>query len=295
MNNAASLLKKAFKVLLYSVVIIALIYFVFIFSFGGYGKKPLTLNQPKNSTGRLLFAHRGLSGYYPESSMASVQAAKDIGFDGVELDIQKNGEGELIIFHDETCERLLGIKGTIDTMTMAEIKKYPLIFQEKTKSNSYVISVKELLDIYKDSLFFYFDMKLKDFETADDLVKLIKQYGIEKSCIVANSDFPFIFYIEHTYPDISTVLEGFDAGKEWTYYLMPKSLKPDFYSGFSWNVTQEHVDWLKKNDLLNTRIAYGVGVDNIKTMVDYGLTNLIIDYDTNITSVKLFNKKLVLN
>jgi glycerophosphoryl diester phosphodiesterase len=280
MNRSTSFFKKTFKVLLYTLLIVAGIYLTFMFAFGGYGKKPITLTMPTNNNGHIFFAHRAMSGYYPESSLSAVKGAKDEGLNGVELDIQKDRNGELIIFHDESCERLLGFKGLIDTMTLAEIKKYPLIFQEKVKSDSYVISVKELLDNYSNKLLFYFDMKLTDFKTADDMVKLIRHYGIEKSCIVANSDFPFVFYIEHTYPEITTVLEGFDAGKEWTYYLMPKNLKPDFFSGFSWNLDAAHVAWLKKHDLVDRRIVYGVGIDNIKTMLNYGLKHLIVDYDT---------------
>jgi glycerophosphoryl diester phosphodiesterase len=265
-----------------SLLILIILYVLFILSFGGYGKKTATFGLPGSKNKSFFFAHRALSLYYPESSIEAVKAAKQRGLDGVELDIMKDRNGELIVFHDqEDCQRLLGFTGRIDTMTLAEIKKYPLIFGEKIKSSSHVMSLDELAESgYKDSLLFYFDMKLTDLKTADDMISFIKKNKIEKNCLVANSSFSFVFYIEYKSPEINTVLEGFDAGKEWTYYLMPKSLKPDFFSGFSWNLDQSHVNWLKKNDLLDSRIVYGVGLENLPVMQSYGLKNLILDYDT---------------
>src|SRR3954466_1626272 len=104
MTKTAAFFRRLLKVLLYIGIVIIVLYVALMFTFGGYGKKPANLSRPKTGNGLTLFAHRALSLYYPESSMLAVQGAKRKGFSGVELDIQKDGDGELIIFHDEDCE-----------------------------------------------------------------------------------------------------------------------------------------------------------------------------------------------
>jgi len=142
-----------------------------------------------------------------------------------------------------------------------------------------------LLDRHSKDFLFYFDMKLTDFKTAEDMVDLIKEYGIEKNSIIANSDILFVFYLENKHREISTALEGFDTGKEWTYYLMPRKLKPDFYSSFYWNIDADHVEWLKDHKLMDQRIAYGMVPPDIKPMKDLGITNMIVDYDSTMGNV----------
>ena len=53
------------------------------------------------------FAHRGFSGKYPENTMLAFQKAVEIGADGAELDVQLTKDGEVVIIHDETIDRLL--------------------------------------------------------------------------------------------------------------------------------------------------------------------------------------------
>lgn len=274
--------KRLLKGLAYTLLALIGIYLAFMFSYGGFGKKEAGINSHNSAPeDKLLFAHRGIDLYYPESCELSIDMAKDAGFPALEIDIRRDKNGELIVFHDDFCERLLGVKGDVDTMSYSDLKKYPLLYREiKYDTNVYMITLRELLDKYSKDFLFYFDMKLTDFETADDMVKIIKEYHIEKHAIIANSDILFVFYLENKHREISTALEGFDSGKEWTYYLMPKKLKPDFYSSFYWNIDSDHIDWLKKKDLMDQRIAYGMVPPDIKPMMDFGISNMIVDFDS---------------
>ena len=57
-------------------------------------------------------AHRGLwsPGGAPENSLAAFQHAVERGY-GVELDVQLSADGEAVVFHDDTLERLTASKG----------------------------------------------------------------------------------------------------------------------------------------------------------------------------------------
>jgi hypothetical protein len=270
------------KSILWTFLILAFIsiaYFGFMLIGGGFGKKPLDIKEMNDDNSPFLFAHRGISAYYPENTRESIEAAKMQGFKGLEIDIRKSSDNEFILFHDEDCSRLLGISGKICDLSTAQIKEHHLIFNN-TQSASTVITLKEMLDEYKDDFIFYFDMKLKGFDDADDLVGIIQSYGIARSSIIASTSGFIVFHIENKYPEINTALEGFNSGKEWIYCLFPKKFKPDFLSSFAGKVDEKHISWLKKRDLLSSKIVYDVDRGNYDKVVQLGLKNLIMDYDS---------------
>jgi len=189
------MLTKVLKITAYTLAAIIGVYLLVMFSFGGYGKKDFRTNLVKGCTdSSLFFAHRGLSRYYPENTRLAMEMAKDAGFKAVEVDIERDKNGNLIVFHDNSCQRLLGFPGDIDTMSAKELSRYPMLFNEvKYDSAVYMMTLKELLTNHHEDLIFYLDMKRSELEVADDLVSLIKSCGAEKECIVANSDITFIF------------------------------------------------------------------------------------------------------
>jgi glycerophosphoryl diester phosphodiesterase len=73
-------------------------------------------------------AHRGLhdlkSGIV-ENSMAAFKAARDSGF-AMECDVQISRNGEAMVFHDFTLDRLTSEKGEVKSRTTAELQKLRL-------------------------------------------------------------------------------------------------------------------------------------------------------------------------
>ncbi|GAF85873.1 unnamed protein product, partial [marine sediment metagenome] len=54
----------------------------------------------------MIIGHRGTKGKVMENTLESILYAIDLGVDGVEFDIQKCYTGEIVIFHDDTLDRL---------------------------------------------------------------------------------------------------------------------------------------------------------------------------------------------
>jgi len=73
-----------------------------------------------------IWAHRGSSHKYIENSLAAFEQAVEDGADGVELDVQRTLDGELIVFHDENAKRLTGVDKFIWEMTLDEIQALTL-------------------------------------------------------------------------------------------------------------------------------------------------------------------------
>ncbi len=67
-------------------------------------------------------AHRGASGDYPENTLAAFRAAIAVGADCCELDVQRSGDGALVVIHDERVERTTNGRGAIADLTLAQLK-----------------------------------------------------------------------------------------------------------------------------------------------------------------------------
>ncbi|HKT86436.1 MAG TPA: glycerophosphodiester phosphodiesterase family protein [Novosphingobium sp.] len=67
------------------------------------------------------YAHRGLHGAgAPENSMAAFERALARGL-GVELDVQRSGDGQPVVFHDDDLDRLTGETGPVIRRSAAQL------------------------------------------------------------------------------------------------------------------------------------------------------------------------------
>lgn len=72
------------------------------------------------------FAHRGLhDAARPENSLSAINAAVQAGY-AVEVDVQPSSDGEAMVFHDYTLDRLTGEAGRTDARTAAELNSIAL-------------------------------------------------------------------------------------------------------------------------------------------------------------------------
>lgn len=68
-------------------------------------------------------AHRGLhtpGKAVPENSIPAFTAAVDAGY-GIELDIRLSADGEVVVFHDDTLDRMCGVPGRVDEKSFEEL------------------------------------------------------------------------------------------------------------------------------------------------------------------------------
>ena len=80
------------------------------------------------------FAHRGLHSRdksVPENSLAAFRLAAQAGY-GVELDVQLSKDGQVVVFHDDTLDRVCGVHSRVDEKTFAELRQLRLCGTEET-------------------------------------------------------------------------------------------------------------------------------------------------------------------
>ena len=96
---------------------------------------PLALLAPGRATKRqkapfwgVNFAHRGLhtrDKSIPENSLPAFERAAHEGY-GIELDVQLSKDGKVVVFHDDTLDRVCGVHARVDEKTWAELQELRL-------------------------------------------------------------------------------------------------------------------------------------------------------------------------
>ena len=80
------------------------------------------------------YAHRGLhtkDRTVPENSLAAFRRAAERGY-GIELDVQLSRDGQVVVFHDDTLERVTGVVGRVDSYDYEDLSQMHLCGTEET-------------------------------------------------------------------------------------------------------------------------------------------------------------------
>lgn len=121
------------------VVLIVVLIFLFILLF--MAMPSLRRHPDRKLLEGLIIAHRGLhDDKIPENSIPAFLEAAAHGF-AIENDIHVTADGEIVVFHDNTVERMCGANRKIEEMTLAEIKELRL-----KNTDERIPTLKECLD-----------------------------------------------------------------------------------------------------------------------------------------------------
>lgn len=89
--------------------------------------KPATASTAPTSLAKLTrYAHRGLAIHHTENTLDAFAAAVAAGAQWIEIDVHATRDGHVMIFHDETLNRVAGISGRIDQKTFQEVRQIKL-------------------------------------------------------------------------------------------------------------------------------------------------------------------------
>ena len=90
-----------------------------------YAVAPGHLSRQKRSMFRgINYAHRGLHSRdrsVPENSLPAFRKAAREGY-GIELDVRLSKDGKVVVFHDDTLERVCGVPSRVDELTWEELR-----------------------------------------------------------------------------------------------------------------------------------------------------------------------------
>ncbi len=154
-----------------------------------------------------IFAHRGGYSYGPENTLQTILFNIANNINCVEIDIRMTKDNELVVFHDETIERVLECESPkkISEITLPELKTYP--FRNKQFGQIYITTFQELVDtltalIPRRKMNFLLELDWKP--SGDDnkiAIQKLKSMVAEKEKIFGDGLFNY-FYLTTFYPDV---------------------------------------------------------------------------------------------
>lgn len=132
-------------------------------------------------------AHRGLSALTPENTLPAFAAALALGADEIEFDVRLTKDGQLIVSHDDTLERISDGTGSLAEKTLAELRK--LNAGAKMGWQTPFCTAEEVFAMFANRIMFNIHLKEhgENGYLIKELVRLVDKYDAHKSVYFAAS------------------------------------------------------------------------------------------------------------
>ena len=125
----------------------------------------------------LAMAHRGFSLGGLENSMAAFRAAVDLGFGHLETDVHTTADGVLVLFHDESLDRITEERGRIADLPAAAVARARIGGTEP------ILRFEELVAAFPDVRL---NIDVKDWNSVATLASAIERHGLHDRVLVAS-------------------------------------------------------------------------------------------------------------
>ena len=130
----------------------------------------------------IIFGHRGAPGYprFGENTISSFNKALSCGATGLEFDVRRSRDGQIVIIHDETIDRTTNGSGRVADLTYEELKRFDAGAGDSIPLLSHV------LDEFGPRCLL--NIELKDPGLGADLKKMLLEKRLERHAIVSAFD-----------------------------------------------------------------------------------------------------------
>lgn len=128
----------------------------------------------------LIIAHRGASAYEPENTLRAFDLAIGQGAQMIELDLHVTADNQVVVIHDPALDRLTNLKGRVDRMTLAEIKRADAGKGER------VPTLDETFDLTMGKVQLY--LEIKDPRAALPTLQIIRDRQCQSQSLLASFD-----------------------------------------------------------------------------------------------------------
>jgi glycerophosphoryl diester phosphodiesterase len=140
-----------------------------------------------------VFGHRGSAGTHPENTIASFQAAVDLGVRYLETDVHMTRDGEIVVSHDGDLERICGRAGVIKEMDYADLAKADAGYAFTLDGREFPFRGKgmriprlaELLATFPSALF-NIDLKSEDLSITKSALRVIDAAKMRRRVLLAS-------------------------------------------------------------------------------------------------------------
>lgn len=129
-----------------------------------------------------IVAHRGIWSDAPENSLLSIGRAIAAGYDIVEIDVRRTADGEFVLLHDDTLERMTGVDRQPEQMTLEELTSLSLRNRDGGPRNPVtdekLPSLREVFELTRNRIFIHLDIKHR--HVIPDVLDFARKMEVEK-------------------------------------------------------------------------------------------------------------------
>jgi len=265
--------------MLIPLALVLLLFGVAVVVGGGLGAKRVGLSGALHSSKPLIMAHRGVWSDYPQNSWAAFNAARNAGFDAVEIDVKRSADGHFYLFHDRESSKLLGVDVNLKTQRLQELQRFSLHHKGRA-TNQRILSLEDFAAEFADDFVVYLDIKRHGYNDLQrlgtEIAGFIEHHDLQQQAIVGG-DFLFIAWFEYRFPELYTSLGSPGDFRAQAYRWIPTRFRPDFMIVRSDEITPGLIRWLHASELIDRCIVYGVNASNREQAVQWGFSKLLID------------------
>lgn len=233
------------------------------------------------------FAHRGASGDYPENTLLAFKEGIKRGGNGIELDVHKTKDSELVVIHDEDVERTMQSKGLIKDLTLAEIRQLKCkkaLFANHEECR--IPTLDEVLKLVKDQeIVVNIELKTDVISYSgieEDVIKLIQHYGIKNKTLISSFNPQSLKKCKEI---DSTIKTGFlyyqpmDDVIQYAKVLQVDAIHPGLNGVTEDLIIEAHKNQLKVN-------VYTVNSPtHMRRLIDAGVDGIFTDYPKLLTEI----------
>ncbi len=123
------------------------------------------------------YAHRGASQYAPENTLPAFYLGLLQGANGIETDVQLTQDGHLILFHDDTLDRVSNGSGPVAKQTLHELQQLKICENAATGFYGTIPTYREFLQHFAQ-YDIRFAIELKGPDTEAQTLALSQAFGI---------------------------------------------------------------------------------------------------------------------
>lgn len=125
-----------------------------------------------------IISHRGESKYAPENTMSAFYLAEHINSDGIECDIRKTKDNQLVLIHDKTINRTSNGKGEVSNYTYDELLNFNFGDNEK------IVKLTDFLNYFSNkNLKIYLEVKEPGYERL--IYDQISKYNLDNITLIS--------------------------------------------------------------------------------------------------------------
>jgi glycerophosphoryl diester phosphodiesterase len=151
-----------------------------------------------------IIGHRGASKLWPENSLGGFEEALKLPIDGIEFDVHRTADGELVVLHDAKIDRTARGTGIISAMTIAQVKTAVL----KSGQGGTIPTLVEVLDLFRMSdKEMQIEIKTDIFGRPypgmpSQIMEAVRKFHLQDRCTLTSFVPTILLEAHHDFPDV---------------------------------------------------------------------------------------------